>query len=61
MTINRSEKIIKPIQHAEFLLESPDELVRKVINEVVDLVPVVLYTSRPENEDKDLMYSRIQH
>jgi len=43
----RSQKNNKS-QHVEFLLESPDELVCKVINKVVDLIPVVLYTSRPE-------------
>lgn len=55
MTLNGSQITIKPIWNAEFL-ESPDELVCKVINKVVDLIPVVLYTSRPENDVKDVMY-----
>lgn len=42
---------MKTIQY-EFLPESPDELVCKVINKIVDFIPVVLYTSRSENEQR---------
>lgn len=55
MTLSGSRIIIKPLRQAEFL-ESPDELVCKVIDKVVDLIPVVLYTSRPENDVKDVMH-----
>ena len=38
--------------HPHTHTHTPDELMSQMVNKVIDFIPVVLHTSRPEREEK---------